>query len=76
MKINHSLQLLLMIIELPQKKKCIKNPKNIIYKKNINVIKFIINKEKEDILNSDNFNSKTKLRASKRNFIKPKGILK
>ena len=60
----------------PKKKKRKKSPKNVIYKNNINVFKFIINKEKEDSLNSDNFNSQSKLKTPKKTFVKPKGILK
>ena len=60
----------------PKKKKNKKSSKNIIYRNNINVIKFIINKEKEDSVNSDNFNSQSKLKTPKTTFIKPKGIFK
>ena len=60
----------------PKKKRRKKSSKNIIYRNNINVIKFIINKEKEDSINSDNFNSQSKLKTPKKTFIEPKGILK
>ena len=60
----------------PKRNKHKKSPKNIIYKNNINVIKLIINKEKEDSLNTDNYNSQSKLRTPKKIFVKPKGILK